>query len=392
MNYTNARYEIIVCDSSGNRISLITTADTNQFVRFRAVRSIGQVGAISIEFSAGQQQSTFFSLLERYGALRKDTIIEVWRDSGRMRSLLLDTVWWVRQINRNITEDGVQSIRIVAYDSLYMLASRININPFIGIQDPTLTIRGTVSTLMSTLVNQAFLPTTLYGDRSVPNFATPITSYNEPSVFSIDVSKMPLLDSLNLLSNIGVQQGAPMYFDVVCSSAASMIFTVFPDQRGNDRRIGNGTSPGVIIGSNTGIIRELTTIADWSDEVTAVFPWGQNGSTTNGFVVNPVFPSQVSSTPYARRETLSDAANGDNNQTLQIAYDALQSNRGSWNVSCTLQDTNDFVFGIDWGYGDRLYVNAFGTLVDSRINSIEIEMTDKMETIRLALNVTENIV
>jgi hypothetical protein len=392
MEYTNARYEIFLCDSSGNRISSITTADTNQFIRFRAVRSLGSVGAITIEFTAGQQQSTFLSLLERFGALRKDTIIEVWRDSGRTRSLLLETVWWVRQVTRKMTEAGIQSIQVVAFDSIYLLASRININPFVGIQDSQLSLTGTPSLNMTNLVYQAFLPTTLYGDRSVPNLATPIYNYFESNNIQIDVSKSNLLDSLNLLSNVSVQRGAPMYFDIVASAGNSLMFQVFPDQRGLDRRIGTGTAPGIIIGSNTGIIRELTTISDWTEEITAVFPWGQNGSTVNGFITNPIFPSLISSTPYARREALSDAANGDNYQTLDIAYGLLQSKRASWNVSVTLQDTSDFIFGVDWGYGDRLYVNAFGSLIDCRISSIEVEMENKTEVLRLALNVAENII
>lgn len=391
-NYTNARYEIIICDSYGNRITNLATADTNQFISFNAVRSLGRRGALTIEFSGGDQQSAFFPLLERYGALRKDSIIEVWRITGKVRSLFLDTVWWVRQVTRRLTEQGIQSVSITAYDSMYLLESRLNINPYIAIQQSQLSLEGAPSFNMMYLVQQAFMPLALYGDRSIPNFATPVFSYNEPYSISIDVAKANLLESLNLLSDTSIQHNAPMYFDVVCSSASSMTFQVFPDQRGLDRRIGIGNAPGVIIGSNTGIVREMTTIADWSDEITAVFPWGQNGSTTNGFVTSPTFPIGIVSTPYSRRESISDAGTGDNNQTLDTAYGMIQSKRGSWNISCTLQDTADFVFGVDWGYGDRLFVNAFGAITDCRIQSIGVAMANKKETIQLALNVTENIV
>jgi len=171
-----------------------------------------------------------------------------------------------------------------------------------------------------------------------------------------------------------------------------MMFQVFPDQRGFDRRLGQGGGGGLILGSNTGIIREITTITDWTDEITSVFPWGANGSTVNRFVTNPLLPVPPISSPFARREAISDAGNGDNDETLSIAYSELQARRGSWNVSCTLQDTNDFVYGIDWGYGDRLYLNAFGTNVDCRIMGVEVEVANKQEVIRLSLNVTEEIV
>jgi hypothetical protein len=391
-NYTNARYDIVICDSYGNRITSIATADTNQFVSFSAVRSLGRRGALTIEFSGGDQQSSFFPLLERFGALRKDSIIEVWRITGKVRSLLLDTVWWIRLVTRKISEQGIQSVSITAYDSIYLLESRININPNVAIQPAQYTLIGAPSFNMMYLVQQAFMPAALYGDRSVPNLATPVFSYNELYSIKIDVAKANLLETLNLLSDTSIQHNAPMYFDIVCSSASSMMFSIFPDQRGLDRRIGIGNAPGVIIGSNTGIVREMTTIADWTDEVTAVFPWGQNGSTINGFLTSPTFPIGIVSTPYSRREAISDAGTGDNNQTVDTAYGLIQSSRGSWNVSCTLQDTADFIFGVDWGYGDRMFVNAFGAITDCRIQGIAIAVSDKKEVIQLALNVTENIV
>jgi len=69
----------------------------------------------------------------------------------------------------------------------------------------------------------------------------------------------------------------------------------------------------------------------------------------------------------------------------------LQASRGTWNVSATLQDTSDFYYGRDWDFGDRIYLNAFGSILDTRINSLEVTVENKQESIRIALTVTEDM-
>lgn len=402
MQYSNARYEVYICDSTGARVAPLNDADTNQFISMRIVRSLGVVGACTITFTGGAQQPSFLPLLERYGALKKDVILEIWRTSGRIRSLLLDTVWFVRTVTRSMNENGVITITIVAQDTLYLLSSRVCLDLYSlhpGEQNQ-LVYTGTISEIMSQLVYENNALSYAAYNRTIPNFRTDLVSFNDlldPAIspsgeISIDVTKRNLLEALQQLSNMSISYRIPIYFDVVASAADSFMFQLYPNQRGIDRRAIDGDGSAAIIGSTTGVIREITTTVDWTDEVTAIIPWGQNGSNTFGFVTDPIFPVTAFATPYSWREAVSDSSTNTSADAQQVAIGELNNRRGTWNISATLQETSDFLFGQNWSYGDRVYINAFGNIVDTRISAIEITVENKQEIIRIALSTTENVV
>jgi hypothetical protein len=395
MQFSNARYMLYLNDPNGNRISELNTADTNQFMRLKAVRTVNNVGAISITFTGGSQEPAFLPFLQRFGLLRKDCIIEVWRITSNIPSLLMNTVWYVRSVQQSLAANGVITIEVTAMDALYLLAGRLCMNTASLIQTQLL-VSGAISQVMTTLVYQNTRSSALLGSgRRIPNLVVPIQSYNEPAAddVTIDVSKMNLLTALQALSDLSIQNGAPIYFDIECNSATSMMFNVYANQRGVDRRSFNtdGDGRSSIISTNSGIIREMNVTADWSEEITAVFPWGNNGSATVGFITDPINQISPYTTPFAWREAVSDSSNNNNADAEYAAYSLLQASRGTWNVSATLQDTSDFYYGRDWDFGDRIYLNAFGSILDTRINSLEVTVENKQESIRIALTVTEDM-
>lgn len=395
MQYSNARYALYLNDSFGNRIAELNTADTNQFIRFRAVRTVNNVGALTVTFTGGSQEPAFLPLLERFGLLRKDSIIEVWRTTASVPSLLFDTVWFVRSVQRTLSADGTITIEITAFDPLYLLAGRVVLNTTSRIQTQYV-VGGIISSTISTLVFDNTRPSTILGStRRIPNLVVPVTSFNEPSSgVAIDISKANLLAAIQNLSEISIVNGYPIYFDIECVSASSMVFNVYANQRGVDRRTfdSDGDGRSAIISTNSGIIREMTMVADWTDEITAVYPWGNNGTAVLGFITD--YNNQVApyTTPNSWRESVSESGNANAADAIYMAYSLLQNRRGTWNVSATLQDTSDFQYGRDWGFGDRIYVNAFGAIMDTRINSVEFVVEDKRESIRIALAVTEDLI
>ena len=80
--------------------------------------------------------------------------------------------------------------------------------------------------------------------------------------------------------------------------------------------------------------------------------------------------------------------------TNQVGAEALKFLREPINypvyaVYATLQDSPGFLFGIDWGYGDFVSLNAFGTVVDARISAISINISNKAEQISVQLQMSE---
>lgn len=394
MQYSNARYMIYLNDSFGNRVSELNVADVSQFIRFRAVRTVNNVGALTIRFTGGSQEPAFLPILERLGLLRKDSIIEIWRTTGMVPSLLLDMVWYVRSIQRMLSADGTITIELTAFDSLYLLAGRLCLDVTSRAQNQ-LIVEGRISEIMTELVFINARATAILGNaRRIPNLRVALQSFNEDVSINIDISKGNLLSVLQNLSEMSITKGVPVYFDIECNAANSMLFNIYANQRGVDRRTfqtgGDGRSS--IINTNSGIIREMTMLADWTDEVTAVYPWGNNGTAALGFLTDPINQVSPYSTPFAWREAISEGGNTNSQETEFLAYSLLQNRRGTWNVSATLQDTSDFLYGRDWGFGDRIYINAFGAIMDTRINSVEFVVEEKQEIIRIALTVTEDMI
>ena len=396
MQYSNARYTLNLCDSFGNKVTELNTADTNQFIRFKAVRTVGSVGAVSIMFTGGSQEPAFLPLLQRFGLLRKDSIIEIWRTTGMISSLLLDTVWFVRNVSQKLSEAGVISIEITAFDTYYLLSGRICLDIASREQNQLVYTNVGISYLMNQLVEQNTISTNVLGsNRPISNMTVPFTVYDTGNTnISIDVSKANLLSMLQQLQSISIMKQEPYYFDIVASSANSLMFQVFANQRGFDRRAttSDGDGRSAILSAQNGTLRELTAVADWSEEITAVLPWGNNGATALGFITDPTYAVAAFTTPYSWREAISEGANNNANDTVQAAYGMLQNSRGTWNISATIQDSSDFRYGRDWGFGDRININVFGAILDTRINSIEISVENKAEDIRIALAVTEELI
>jgi len=395
VQYSNARYSLNLCDSFGNKITDLNTADTNQFVEVKAVRTVGSVGALRISFSGGSQQPAFLPLLERFGLMRKDSIIEIWRTTGNISSLFLNTVWYVRSIEKAVSESGVVSVDITAFDTMFLLSSRLCLDTTAR-QQNQLVYSSYISTMMCQLVYDNTQVVSIWGNnRPIPNLNVAFVSYAPADIrISIDVSKANLLSTLQQLSSISISNGVPFYFDIEASSANSTIFRVYAGQRGVDRRsvVGKGDGRSSILSVSNGTIREMRMTADWSDEITAVLPWGNNGSAALGFITDPEYQIAAFSTPYSWREAVSEGANNNVDDTINASYSMLQNSRGTWNISATIQDTGDFRYGRDWDFGDRIHVNAFGAILDTRINSIEVSLSNKSEDIRIALAVTEEMI
>lgn len=394
MQYSNARYMVYLKDSFGNQVAELNVADVSQFMRFRAVRTVNNVGALTIMFTGGSQEPAFLPILERLGLLRKDSIIEIWRTTGLVPSLLLDMVWFVRSIQRTLAADGTITIELTAFDALYLLAGRLCLDTTSRAQNQ-LIISGQISNLITELVYLNTRATTILGtSRRIPNLRVALQSFNEPDTVSLDISKSNLLAAIQNLSETSIVNGFPVYFDIECNASNSMLFNIYADQRGVDRRTfqtgGDGRSS--IINTNSGIIREMTMIADWTDEITAVYPWGNNGTTALGFLTDPINQVSPYTTPNSWREAISESGNTNSTDTEYMAYGMLQNRRGTWNVSATLQDTSDFLYGRDWSFGDRININAFGAIMDTRINSVEFTVENKQEVIRIALAVTEDLI
>jgi hypothetical protein len=403
MIYPNAKYEIFVCDQYGNIVAPFNIVDFNLFVELSMTRGVGEIGACYIRLSGGSNSTAVLTFMARYGLLRKDTIIAIYRTVGNQRSLFQDTVWFIRSIEQFRESTGSFVIKITAYDTNFLLASRVTSNQFNGSpQTPYKNV--TLSRIMYELVRDnigsnanARQMTGLTEAREIPRYGYLIEHYSEKGMPYAYANLLTALQELYQMSTQQVQVDElvfPVYFDTVAIDTNSYVFQQFPNQRGVDRRFIKGSNKANVISDTMGHMRDVRFVADWQDEKTSVQGVWTNSTTTNGVTTQTIVPhistdkKRVGNSPYSLREVLftspTSSVAAETNKYLKQPI-----NYPVFSAYATLQDVPGFLYGIDWGYGDYLTMNVFGTIVDVRIDAITVTLTNKTEEIKVKLQASE---
>lgn len=403
MIFPNSKYEVFVCDAYGNVVAPFNAADFNLFVELSVTRSVGEIGACYLRISGGSANTNVLAIISRFGLLQKDSIIAIYRTIGTRHTLLLDTVWFVRSIEQYRESTGSFVVKITAYDTNYLLQSRLtSYRSDMEVQFP---YKDTYpSNIMYQLVRDNIGSGA--GARQANNFteALSLQSYgysineisgNTDGVYYFYVN---LFDALKELSDMTIkpfsvdQPALPVYFDVVAVSPSSYVFTLYPQQRGSDRRFIFGSSNPTILSDAQGQLRDVRFVADWTNEKTVIVPVYQTTVNNSNVVVASYKTDyrRIQNTPYSRREILLNTIEG--NASAEATKELRNpANYPVFNAYATVQDSPGFLFGVDWNYGDYFTVNVFGTRVDARINAITITLTNKSEQIDVNLQASEEI-
>lgn len=403
MIFPNSKYEVFVCDAYGNVVSPFNAVDFNLFIELSITRGVGEVGACYLRISGGTASTNVLAIIARFGLLQKDSILAIYRTSGIRHSLFLDTVWFVRTIEQYREATGSFVVKITAYDTNYLLQGRLTSNRS-GKQVQFPYLNSYPAKIMYELVRDNIGSGAR--ERQALNFseALPLESYgysiNEISgnTDGVYFFYKNLYDSVKELMDMTVQPlsvdqpALPIYFDVVAISPNSYVFTTFPQQRGSDRRFRIGSANPTILSDTQGQLRDIRFIANWRDEKTVTVPVTQNvvnyvNTVDSKYVVDY---RRVQNSPHSRREILVNSTLG--NLLIEGTKELRNpENFPTFSAYATLQDSPNFLYGVDWNYGDYFTINVFGTTIDARINAITATITSKSEQIDVSMQVSEEI-
>lgn len=399
MIFPNAKYEIFVCDSLGNIIAPFNIVDFNLFIELSVTRAVGEIGACYIRLSGGSNSASVLTFMSRYGILRKDTIIAIYRTVGNQRFLLLDTVWFVRSIEQFREATGSFVIKMTAYDTNYLLASRLTSaqqggfpqNAYTGI---------TISQIMNDLVQRNIGQSAsnrrlanFSGGRELSGYGYKIEHYSKNGISFPYANLLTALQELSQMTQFPVDVNEtlyPVYFDTVATDTNQYLFSQFANQRGIDRRFVKGNNKATLLSDTSGQLQDIRLIVDWQDEKTVATGVYQTSSGTSTVITTSTVSdkTRIANSPFSVREVLFQAKSA-NVQGEAIEFLKEPINYPVYSVYATLQDSPGFLFNIDWGYGDFLTINAFGTTVDVRINGVSINVSNKAEQISAQMQVSE---
>lgn len=352
-------YSCYLCDSFGNRI-----ADASNFLALEYSRVTNAVSTLKLTLP-GDFNTDYI--------INPDGRIEVWRklDSGR-EYLDADTIWQIKKVTQKIEASGLQSIVVEADTPLCVL------------REPGRFINYAAGTSQSTYaslpaddqikqVARENIGTSASGARDISSLISIDPNLGLGASVAKSFAWRDCLKVMQELADASTTAGVYVAFDMVCSSAQSITFRTFTQQRGVDHRYPSGINP-VLISPELGNLGEVTFSQDYRDEITYVLAGGK-GEGAQRLTASSQDLARQGVSPFGLREYFQDATQYTTTTGLAAEADAvLRNGRVKTIFQGRLIDMPDSRYGVDWAWGDYVTAQAFGKLIDCRIDAVSVSV------------------
>lgn len=368
----SAVYEIRVLDAFGMQV-----ASVDQPIRLSYTRSVNAVGALTLIVTRD-------AIPDQY--VTADTRIEVWRKpDGGTWGRECDGPWLVQADTRGTShQDG--RYRTIKAETLNTLLDRRSVIYY------AMTGQANKSGLADDMMKAIFrdnLGSSANASPISPGAPNPIRDWTSTGL-TVDnnTSQGPstakafawqnVLSTLQAIGRDAATLGTPIYFDIV-QDGANYIFRTFAGVRGVDRSTGSNI---LVISAERGSLGgtiEVTT--DWSDTATTVVAGGQGQESAR--VINFSYDTaRIGLSPWGNRELFIDRTQLTSPAALVAEASAeLRRRRPQKVLSGTLISVPGAVYGLDWGFGDKLVVEYEKDSFTARVNAVTVSLQQGKETI-----------
>ena len=366
---SGATYSVYLCDPYGVRL-----ADASAFVSLKYTRVVNNSSTAILILP-----SDFDTSLIRI----PDGRMEIWRKvPGSSREVLdTETTWLIKKLRYDQDDHGKVAIRVEADTPLCILRDPGKFVDISALADPT----------FSDPLDDAMKNLVLQNAGSFATAARDLTTYLTVAPYlsrAPTVTKtFPWRDVLKTLQELGAasaQEGTYLAFDIVAPTPDTLQFRTYTGQRGVDHRFPSGINP-VLIGPAFGNVGACYLELDYRNEVTYALAGGK-GELTARLTGSAQDTTRIGASPFGRREHFVNAASYDTTTGLAgEAEAAVRAGRPRSIFQGKLIDTPDTRYGVHWGWGDFVTVQAFGQSFDCRIEAITVTVERGKETIDVTL-------
>ena len=321
----------------------------------------------------------------------KDQILEVYRIVNGVKYLEGERAWFIRRRDFFENEQGLESILLTCYDANYLLDSRI----------------------IAYYANSAYADKADYSDDMLKalvyeNVGAGCVVYN--SVSDIDTSRIlsgltvqgdfslapsitkqfaweKLKPNLDEICGQSREAGTYLTYDMVRTGRATFEFRTYTGQRGNDY---TGTNRKVVSKDFGNLINPVLTFDDENERNYGyVTGTGIEAARTIEIVSDT---DRINASPWNRRELQVYAAylSADSTSAHLAAQGnaALYEFRPKIQLTGEISETENFRYGIDFGFGDKLIGTYLGYTLDVHLDKIMITVNpsgEQFETLALRI-------
>ena len=344
------RYQIEHMDTSGNRLNLIQA-----FTRLDYVRTVNTVGAMKLTLPREKWQ---------YEDFRVGQLFEIWREKSGSLQLQNETAYvlqdWVFYTDRQ----GNHQIDLYAKDLNMLLDTRI-VAFAAGSSESDKT--DYADDMIKEIVDENMVSCTTAA-RNISNLTiAPELSASESITKAF--AWRNLLRTVQEICETATEEGTRTYFDIVRTDRATFQLRTYTGQRGNDHSRTSGDMR--LVGEKYGNLISPAFGTYHADEYNYIFAGGQ-GEEDDREIVEVSDSTRINAGyPFNRKEKFSDARHADTTEGVtSSANQALGEGVPKQIMSGSLVDTPGMQYGIHYGFGDILSVEAFGFSVDCHVSSV----------------------
>ncbi len=352
-------YSCFLGDCFGNRI-----ADASNFLALEYSRVVNSVSTAKLTLPGNFNTNMI---------INPDGRLEIWRklDSGR-EYLDTDTIWLIKKVTQKIEASGLQTIVVEADTPLCVL------------REPG---RAVIYSAGSSGATYAAAPaddqvkevardnigTDASGNRNISAYISIDANLGLGASVAKSFAFRDCLKVMQEFADASTTSGTYVAFDIVATTPTTLVFRTFTQQRGVDHRFPGGINP-VLISPELGNLGEVTFSQDYRDEATYVLAGGK-GEGSSRLLAAVQDNTRIGLSPFGYREYFKDATQYETTTGLAAEANAtLRSMRVKTIFQGRLIDMPDSRYGVDWGWGDYVTAQAFGQLIDCRIDAVSVSV------------------
>lgn len=352
-------YSVYLDDPFGVRL-----ADASNFLALEYSRVVNSVSTLKLTLP-GTYPTQYI--------INPDGRIEVWRrlDSGR-EYLDTNTIWLIKKVTQKLDASGLQTIIIEADTPLCLLREP---GRFVNYAAGTGAAQYSSPPADNAIkqIARENIGTLASGSRNISQYISVDPNLSLGAAVSKSFAWRDCLKTMQEFADASTTAGTYIAFDIEADSPQTLVFRTFAQQRGVDHRFPGGLNP-VLISPELGNLGETLYSEDYRDEITYVLAGGKgDGSARLTASAQDLVRQGVS--PFGLREFFRDATQYDTTTGLSAEADAvLRSGRVRTIFQGRLIDMEGSRYGVDWGWGDYVTAQAFGQLIDCRIDAVSVSV------------------
>lgn len=347
-----AYYEFWYCDDLGNRLENITSIS-----QFEYVKVAGDVGLLSI---ATPLQGSLWETNQ------VDRRIHVYRQPVG-GSLKLELVAFLQTFTYETLSDGLNQFSTRGHDPNGLVERRIN--AYHSESASSLYDGAYVSNQMTTAFRRNLGTTAGSGRNLDSNQLSLAPDISQGVAYKKKTSYKELIKILQDMQRTS-REGTEIFWSIVPISDTELQFKTFSTQIGVDR------SNDVVFSVENGNLVDVRLSYDWSNAESYIYVGGKaEGASRNVEEVSD--NNRINQSFWGRREKFRNATFIDIDDTDAL-NDVGQAELVKFRPTTTLQgsmiDTNNFRYGVDWNFGDRVTINHAGFQSDTVIRAIHVRV------------------